>query len=119
MLERFATGASTFAPNIDHLIFLIAALVGFWLIVAEVALFWLMFRYRRKDGHASQYVTGEEKHLTKWVTIPHFLVILCDLVIIVPAILVWVNVKQNSAARRADRAHLQPAMGLELSAARP
>jgi cytochrome c oxidase subunit II len=95
MLERFATGASTYAPSIDHLIFLIAALVGFWLIVAEVALFWLMFRYRRKDGHPSQYVTGEEKHLTKWVTVPHFLVILCDLVIIVPAILVWVNVKQD------------------------
>ena len=29
MLERFATGASTYAPNIDHLIFLIAVLVGF------------------------------------------------------------------------------------------
>ena len=70
--------------------------MGFWLIVAEVALFWLMAKYRRKDGHPSQYVTGEEKHLRrKWVTIPHFLVILCDLVIIVPAILVWVNVKQN------------------------
>lgn len=95
MLERFATSASTFAPSIDHLIFLIAALVGFWLIVAEVALFWLMFRYRRKDGRPAQYVTGEEKHLTKWVTVPHFLVIVCDLVIIVPAILVWVNVKQN------------------------
>ena len=95
MLERFATGASSFAPNIDHLIFLIAALVGFWLIVAEGALFWLMFRYRRKDGQASQYVTGEEKHLTKWITVPHFLVILCDLVIIVPAILVWVNIKQD------------------------
>ena len=95
MLERFATGASTFARSIDHLIFLIAVLVGFWLIVAEVALFWLMFRYRRRDGHASQYVTGEEKHLTRWVTIPHFLVMLCDMVIIVPAILVWVNVKQN------------------------
>ena len=38
MLERFATGASTYAPSIDHLIFLIAVLVGFWLIVAEVAL---------------------------------------------------------------------------------
>ncbi len=95
MLERFATGASTYAPNIDHLIFLIAVIVGFWLIVAEVALFWLMARFRRRDGHAPQYVTGEEKHLTKWVTIPHFLVIACDLVIIVPAILVWMNVKQT------------------------
>lgn len=95
MLERFATGASTYAPSIDHLIFLIGVLVGFWFLVAEVALFWLMAKYRRKEGHPSQYITGEEKHLTRWVTVPHFLVIICDLIIIVPAILVWVNVKQN------------------------
>jgi hypothetical protein len=41
MLERFSTGASTFSGSIDHLIFLVAILVGFWLIVAEGALFWL------------------------------------------------------------------------------
>jgi cytochrome c oxidase subunit 2 len=95
MLQRFATSASTFAPSIDHLILLIAVLVGFWFLVAEVALFWLMAKYRRKDGHPSQYVTGEEKHLTRWVTIPHLAVMVCDIIIIVPAILVWMNVKQN------------------------
>lgn len=95
MLQRFGTSASTFAPSIDHLILLIAVLVGFWFLVAEVALFWLMAKYRRKDGHPSQYVTGEEKHLTRWVTIPHLAVMVCDIIIIVPAILVWVNVKQN------------------------
>jgi cytochrome c oxidase subunit 2 len=95
MLERFSTGASTFSGSIDHIIFLIAILVGFWLIVAEVALFWLMYRYRHREGHASQYVTGEEKHLTRWVTIPHILVMICDIAIIIPAILVWVNVKQS------------------------
>src|SRR5579864_1589924 len=96
MFQRFATGASTYSGSIDHLIFLIDVLVGFWFLVAEVALFWLMYRYRHRDGHASEYITGEEKHLTRWVTIPHFAVIVCDLIIIVPAILVWVNVKQNT-----------------------
>jgi cytochrome c oxidase subunit II len=95
MFERFSTGASTFSGSIDHLILLIAVLVGFWLIVAEAVLFWLMYRYRHREGHASQYITGEEKHLTRWVTVPHFVVIACDLVIIIPAILVWVNVKQT------------------------
>ena len=95
MLERLLTGASTYSQSIDSLIFLIAALVGFWLLVAEGFLFWLIFKFRRRPGRPTQYITGEEKHLARWVTIPHFLVILCDIVIIVPAILVWVNIKQT------------------------
>ena len=94
MLERYLTGASTYAHNIDHLFLLIAALVGFWLIVAEVALFWLIFTFRQKDGRPTQHITGDEKHLHRWVAIPHSLVILCDLVIIIPAIMVWYNIKQ-------------------------
>jgi cytochrome c oxidase subunit II len=96
MLQRFATSGSTFAPQIDHLILLIAILVGFWFLAAEFALFWLCFRFRRREGHSAQYITGEEKHLSKWVTWPHFAVIVCDIVILIPAILVWVNVKQSS-----------------------
>jgi cytochrome c oxidase subunit 2 len=95
MLERFLTGASTFSPSIDHLIFLIAAIVGFWLIVAEACLFWLIFKYRHKEGRASQYVTGEEKHLKRWISVPHMLVIACDVLIIVAAVKVWMSVKQN------------------------
>jgi len=94
MLERYLTGASTYAHSIDHLFLLIAAIVGFWLIVAETALFWLIFTFRRKEGRPTQHVTGEEKHLTRWITIPHFVVILCDIVILVPAIMVWYNIKQ-------------------------
>ena len=95
MLERYLTAASTYAHNIDHLFLLIAALVGFWLIVAETVLFWLIFTFRQKDGRPTQHITGEEKHLTKWITIPHSLVILCDIVILIPAIMVWYNIKQN------------------------
>jgi cytochrome c oxidase subunit II len=69
-------------------------LVGFWFFVAEGVLFWLMFKFRHRDGHASQYVTGEEKHLTRWVTIPHLLVLVCDIVIIVVGINVWYQIKQ-------------------------
>ncbi len=95
MLVRYFTEASTYAHNIDHLFLLIAALVGFWLIVAESVLFWLIFTFRQKDGRPSQHITGEEKRHTRWVTIPHLLVILCDIIIIIPAIMVWYNIKQN------------------------
>jgi cytochrome c oxidase subunit 2 len=101
MLERYVTAASTYAHTIDHLFLLIAALVGFWLILAEVVLFWLVFKYREKEGRPTRHITGDEKELHRWITIPHMLVILCDIVIIVPAIMVWYNIKQ--AMPPADR----------------
>jgi len=94
MLERYSTAASTYAHWIDYQFILIAVLVGFWLIAAEAAMFWLIFKFRAKDGRPTQYIGGEEKHQTRWITIPHALVILCDIVILVPAIMVWYNIKQ-------------------------
>lgn len=94
MWERYITAASTYAHSIDHLFFLIAALVGFWFLVAEGALFWLVFKFRARDGRPTQYVTGDEPHLKRWISIPHFLIILCDVVIIAWAITVWYNIKQ-------------------------
>lgn len=94
MLERYLTAASTYAHWVDYQFLLIAVLVGFWLILAEAVLFWLIFKFRAKDGRPSQYITGEEKRHTRWITVPHMLVIVCDLVIIVPAIMVWYNIKQ-------------------------
>jgi cytochrome c oxidase subunit II len=94
MLERYSTAASTYAHWIDYQFLLIAVLVGFWLIVAEAVMVWLIFKFRANDGRPTQYITGEETDLKRWITIPHVLVILCDIVIIVPAIMVWYNIKQ-------------------------
>jgi cytochrome c oxidase subunit II len=94
MWERYITAASTYAHSIDHLFFLIAALVGFWLIVAEGMIFWLVFKFRASDGRPTQYITGDEPHLKRWISIPHFLIILCDVVIIAWALTVWYHIKQ-------------------------
>jgi cytochrome c oxidase subunit 2 len=94
MVVRYLTAASSYAHGIDQLFLLIAVLVGFWLIVAEAVLFWFVFKYLERDGHATRHITGDEPELNRWITIPHLLVILCDIVIIIPAIMVWYNVKQ-------------------------
>lgn len=94
-MEHFIESASSYASSIDGLILLIAVLVGFWFFVAEIVLFWLIVRFRHKDGEKSQYIAGEVKHQKRWVTIPHFIILLCDVVIIVGAIKVWMEVKQS------------------------
>jgi len=98
MYERYLSAASTYAHSIDHLFILIAVIVGFWLIAAETMMFVLIFKFRAKDGRPTRYITGDEKHLKRWITIPHLLVLVCDVVIIVGAISVWYNIKQNMPA---------------------
>ena len=95
MIERYLVQASTFASDIDGLVVLIAWLVGVWFVISEGVFFYLIFRYRHRDGHKGQYITGEEKSQKRWITIPHALVLVCDIFIIVGAVRVWYDIKQN------------------------
>jgi cytochrome c oxidase subunit II len=86
---------SSYASDIDGLIILIGWIVGVWFLIAEAVFFYLIFRYRHRDGHKGEYVTGEEKHQKRWITIPHALVLVCDIFIIVGAVRVWYDIKQD------------------------
>jgi cytochrome c oxidase subunit 2 len=87
--------ASSYASSIDGLILLIGWIVGVWFVIAEGVFFYLLFRYRHREGHKGEYITGEEKHQKRWITIPHALVLVCDIFIIVGAVRVWYDIKQN------------------------
>lgn len=95
MFERLAIQASSFAGSIDGLILLILVLVGFWFLLAEVMFFWLLWKFRARPDQKPQYITGKEKHLKRWVTVPHALVLVCDVFIIIGAVRVWYDVKQH------------------------
>ena len=95
MIGLLVDSASTYAGDIDWLFTLITLLVGFWFVLVEVIIFYFIFRFRRKEGVRAQYVTGEKKSEKKWINIPHLLVILCDVVLLVGAIVVWAKVKQT------------------------
>ncbi len=95
MIERYLSQSSSFAGDVDGLIILIGWIVGVWFLIAEAVFFYLIFRYRHRDGHKGEYVTGEEKHQKRWITIPHALVLVCDIFIIVGAVRVWYDIKQN------------------------
>ena len=118
MPHTFLDSASSYSGQVDQLVWIVTVLVGFWFLVAEGMLFWLMFRFRAREGVRSQYITGKEKHLKRWINWPHTLILVCDVVIVAAAIRVWVNVKQTHAAGRRDRAHHRRAVGVDVSARR-
>lgn len=95
MLEHYLPTASSFAGDIDQLVWIIAIIVGFWFFAAEIMFFWLIFRFRAKQGVPSQYITGKEKNLKAWINVPHTMILVLDVILIVAAIRVWVLIKQT------------------------
>lgn len=95
MIEHYVVAASTYAKDIDGLFELIFWLVGFWFLLAEGVFFYLIFKFRAKKGKSGEYITGEKKSEMRWISIPHYLVLLCDVVIVYMAISVWMDVKQE------------------------
>lgn len=95
MVEYFIPALSTYAGDIDFLISLIFWLVGFWFVLSEGVFFWLLFRFRKQEGVKAEYISGELPEHKKWITIPHFLVLFCDIFILYYAIATWYEVKQN------------------------
>ncbi|MEZ4316937.1 MAG: cytochrome C oxidase subunit II [Myxococcota bacterium] len=95
MIEWLIPQTSTFASDIDNLFLLIVLVVGFWYALTVGMFFWLMIRYRAREGVKAEYITGKEPELKRWITIPHALIILCDVVLVVGAVKVWYDVKQD------------------------
>ena len=96
MTEMFIQRVSSYAGDIDFLIDLVTVLAGFWFLVAEVALFYLLFRFRRKPDTPSIYIDGTDKKHKRWINTPHIFILIFDVVLIVAATKVWYNIKQDA-----------------------
>jgi cytochrome c oxidase subunit 2 len=94
-MDFLIESASSFSGEADLVIWIITILTGFWLIVAEVVLFAFIFKFRKRPGVNGQYVSGEKPEEMKWIHLPHNLILLCDVVILVFAVRLWYNVKQD------------------------
>jgi len=95
MFEYFTPRASSFSADIDRLGWMVTVMVGLGFLMAEGMLFWLMFRFRARDGVRTQYVTGKEPRLKRWINIPHIFILIFDALIVAGAIRVWVLIKQT------------------------
>jgi cytochrome c oxidase subunit 2 len=95
LIEYLLPSAATYSADIDFVWSLIFWIVGFWFLLTELVFFWLIVRFRAKDGVRGQYITGELKSEKKWITWPHMAVLVFDVAIVVAAVRVWYHVKQD------------------------
>jgi cytochrome c oxidase subunit 2 len=86
---------SSFAGDVDFVIFLVTVLVGFWFILTEAVFFYFILRYRKKHSPKAAYITGDEPELHKWISRPHAIVLVFDVLIVIAGVRVWLHVKQS------------------------
>ena len=87
--------ASSYAADIDGLIWLVLVIVGFWFLVAEGVFLWFIMKFRAKDGRRADYIDGKNKRHKRWITVPHLLVLVFDVLIIVVSFNVWYKIKMD------------------------
>ncbi len=95
LIEHYVPSASTYARDIDFVFSLVFWIVGAWFVATLLVFFWLIIRFRKRDGVKAQYITGELKSEKQWVHWPHMAVLVFDVVILVAAVRVWYQVKQD------------------------
>lgn len=95
MISHYLEIASSFGQDVDNLILLIAVVVGFWFLLAQVIFFGFILKFRAQEGKKAQYISGENKKEKKWVSIPHYATLFFDVMIVIGAIRVWQDVKMQ------------------------
>lgn len=87
--------ASTYAADIDQLFDVITLLVGIPFLISVYLFFSFILRFRAKDGQKAMYITGTEHQYMKWIHRAHIPILTFDVIIVVMAVNVWYDVKQN------------------------
>ena len=87
--------ASTYAADIDRLFDVITLLVGMPFLVASFLFFSFILRFKADKNEKAMYITGTEHQYMKWIHRAHVPVLIFDVIIVVMAVQVWYNVKQD------------------------
>lgn len=66
--------ASTFAPGIDRLYYVILIITGIVFVASELTLVWFLVRYRHREGRTADYIHGNTKAEVIWTAVPFVIV---------------------------------------------
>lgn len=95
MLGWFPENISTFGGDIDGVFSLIYYIVGFWFLLTEAALFYFIFRYRKRADRGATYLRGDRWNELAWILVPAAIVLALDLGIDMASGPAWARVKEH------------------------
>jgi len=95
ILNSLLPVASTYAGDIDRLFDVITLLVGIPFLIASYLFFSFILKFKKKEGVKAEYITGTEHKYMKWIHRAHIPILTFDVIIVVMAVNVWYDVKQD------------------------
>ena len=95
MIDFLVPQGSTYAGDIDFVFDVVFWLTLFWSLACFAVFFYCIFKFKAKPGVKAAYIAGESKEQKRFVSVPHFLVLVCDVFVIYFAVATWYNVKQE------------------------
>ena len=95
ILNYFLPAASTYASDIDLLFDVITLLVGIPFLISCYLFFAFIFKFKKKEGVPAMYITGTEHQYMKWIHRAHIPILTFDVIIVVMAVNVWYDIKQD------------------------
>ena len=95
ILNSLVESASTYSADIDLLFDVITLLVGVPFLIACFLFFSFIARFKKKEGTPALYITGTEHKYMKWIHRAHVPILAFDVIIVVMAVNVWYQVKQD------------------------
>lgn len=97
-MQAFIPSISTYSGQVDTLFMLIFYIMAAWFFGGQFVIFYFLFKFRKKEGVSSRYITGENKKETKWIKWPHTILLVCDIIMVIFSCMVWYNIKQTLPA---------------------
>jgi cytochrome c oxidase subunit 2 len=95
ILNSLLPVASTYAADIDRLFDVITLLVGVPFLICCYLMFSFIWRFRKREGVPAKYITGTEHQYMKWIHRAHIPILVFDVIIVVMAVNVWYDIKQD------------------------
>ncbi len=95
MLDALPQAISSFAPNIDSTLYLIYYITGFFFILMEGYLVYLLVRYRQKEGVAAKYEPGDKWVHIQWIIMFCVIITFIDFFIDFKGAKTWAAVKEE------------------------
>lgn len=94
-MHLMPVAASSYAGDIDRVMWIITLIVGVWFLAAEGILLWFTLRYRKRDGVRATYVPGTGFRQTGWILIPCVAILVCDFAIDAFGERAWAMIKEK------------------------
>ncbi len=95
IINSLIPAASTYAGDIDQLFDVIMLLVGIPFLISSYLFFAFIFKFKKKEGVPAMYITGTEHKYMKWIHRAHIPILTFDVIIVVMAVNVWYDIKQD------------------------